>query len=95
MNRRLVNVRLDGQRIRKARELRANGIPLSTLIRDAIDQQYERLVRSSRPRDTEAIMKGIYKQYPDPPGFPPRDYDVHDRVAARTAILRKLRSKRQ
>lgn len=92
MSSRLVNVRLDEQRLRKARKLRAGGIPLSDLIREAIDQQYERLVESSKPRDVAAIMKQIYERYPDPPGLPPREYDVHDRVAARRAILRKLRS---
>jgi hypothetical protein len=95
MSSRLVNVRLDEQRIRKARKLRAGGIPLSNLVRDAIDQQYERLVASSKPRDVEAIMKQIYEQYPDTPGLPPRQYDVHDRVAARNTIVRKLRRKRK
>lgn len=94
MSSRLVNVRLDEQRIRKARKLRAGGIPLSDLIREAIDQQYERLVESSKPLDVEAIMKQIYERYPDPPDSPPREYDVHDRVAARNAITRKLRNQR-
>lgn len=92
MNSRLVNVRLDEQRIRKARKLRAEGIPLSNLVRDAIDQQYERLIESSKPRDVEAVMRRIYEQCPDPPDSPLRDYDVHDRAEAREAIRRKLRS---
>ena len=64
-------------------------------MRDAIDRQYEQLVKSSKRRDIEAIMKEIYDQYPDPPGLLTRDYDVHDRGEARRAIFGKLRRKRQ
>jgi hypothetical protein len=94
MGTRLVNVRLDEKRLQKARQLRASGIPLSEVVRDAIDQRYDRLLKSSRPRDVESIMKQIYEDFPDPPDLPARGYDVHDRVAARRAILRKLRSTR-
>jgi hypothetical protein len=44
MSSRLVNVRLDEQRIRKTRKLRAGGIALSELVREAIDptdQQFQ------------------------------------------------------
>ena len=95
MSSRLVNVRLDEQRLERARRLRANGIALSDLVRDAIDRRYEQLVKSSVGRDVEAIMKQIYEQYPDPPGLTPRDYDVHHRDEAKSAILRKLRHKRR
>ena len=95
MNSRLINVRLDQRRLERARRLRANGIALSDVVRDAIDRQYEKLVRSSRRRDVANIMKEIYEQYPDPPGLPNRKYDVHDRRQAKNSILRKLRKKRQ
>jgi hypothetical protein len=95
MSSRLVNVRLDEQRILKARKLRAGGVPLSDLLRTAIDQEYERLVESSKPRDVQAVMKQIYERYPDPPDLPAREYSVHDSVAARKAIRRKLRSQGQ
>ena len=95
MSSRLVNVRLDEQHILKARKLRAGGIPLSNLLRTAIDQEYERMVEFSKPRDVRAVMKQIYERYPDPPDLPRREYSVHDRVVARRAILRKLRSQRQ
>ena len=42
------------------------------------------VVRDSK--DTRAV--------PDPAGLPPRDCDIHDRAAARQAILRKLRPSR-
>lgn len=95
MSSRLINVRLDERRLDRARRLRANGIALSDLVRDAIDRRYEQLVQSSKGRDVEAIMKEIYEQYPDPPGLQPRSYDVHSRAEARAAILRKLRRKRK
>ena len=95
MSGRLVNVRLDERRLERARRLRASGIPLSDLVREAIDRQYEELIKPSTPRDTVGIMKEIYAQFPDPPGLPSRGYDIHDRRQARHAILRKLRRKRK
>ena len=44
-----------------------------------------------RLADVRALVRRIFEQYPDPPGLPPRNYDVHDRHAARRAILRRLR----
>ena len=41
------------------------------------------------------IVRRIFEQYPDPADLPPRDYYVHDRRAARVAILRKLRTVRR
>jgi hypothetical protein len=93
MGTRLVNVRLDEERIRKARALRARGIAVSDVLREAIDHRYERVVRSPKGLDVAAIMRRIFEEYPDPPDLPPRGYDVHDRAAARRAVLRHLRRK--
>jgi hypothetical protein len=93
MTTRLVNVRLDEERTRKARALRASGIAVSDLLRDAIDRRYEQVVRSPKGLDVSAIMGRIFEQHPDPPNLAPRRYDVHDRAAARRAILRRLRRK--
>ena len=95
MNHRLVNVRLDERRLERARRLRAKGITLSDLVRDAIDQRYDQLVTPSRRRDVLDIVKEIYEQYPDPPELAPRDYNVHDRRAAKRAIVRKLAKKQK
>ena len=89
MSSRLINVRLDSERLRKARMLRERGIRLSDVVREAIDEQYLRLRCEPRP-DVKALMRRIFEQHPDPAGLPPRDYDVHDRAAARQAIIRKL-----
>ena len=88
MNTRLVNVRLDERRIERARRLRAKGITLSDLVRDAIDRQYEDLVESSRHKDAKTLMDQIYEEFPDPAGVARRGYDVHNRRQAAAKALR-------
>jgi len=92
MSSRLVNVRLDADRLRKARTLRARGVALSDVVREAIDERFAALRRSESPPDVRTIVRRMFEQYPDPPDLPPRDYDIHDRRTARVAILRKLRA---
>ncbi len=89
MGTRLVNVRLDEERIRKVRALRAGGITISDLLREAIDRRYERVVRSPQGLDVPAIMRRIFEENPDAPDLPLRGYGVHDRAAARRAVLRR------
>ena len=95
MSSRLVNVRLDADRLRKAQTLRARGVTLSDVVREAIDERFATLRRSESPPDVRTIVRRIFEQYPDPPDLPPRDYDVDDRQAARVTILRKLRTVRR
>lgn len=90
MSSRLINVRLDRERLRKVRKLKESGIALSDVVREAIDQRFEALRDIKEPRDVEAIVTRLFQQYPDPPGLPPRGYDLADRKAARAAIARKL-----
>ena len=94
MGSRLVNVRLDGDRLRKAQTLRERGIALSDVMREAIDERFAALRGSASQPDVRALVQRIFEQYPDPPDLPARDYDVHDRRAARRAVLRKLRTRR-
>ena len=93
MSPRLVNVRLDDERARKVRELQEQGVSLSEMVREAIDQQYA-VAQTQPEEDVEAIIRRIHEMYPTPPDAPARDYDVHDRHAAAEAIRRKLRSRR-
>ena len=90
---RLVNVRLDAERLRKVRKLREKGVVLSRLVREAIDERFDSLGEAARPRDVKAILARVFEQYPDPSDLPPRAYNVLDRKVARRAILRKLRSR--
>jgi hypothetical protein len=94
MSSRLVNVRLDEERVRKVQALRERGVALSDVVREAIDERFAALRQSESPPDVGAIVRGIFDRYPDPVDLAPRDYDVHDRRAARAAILRKLRPAR-
>ena len=82
---RLANIRLDAERLRKAQLLRERGITLSQVVREAIDERFLQL-RPEPPRDVRALLERIFEQYPDPADLKPRDYDVHDRRAARRAI---------
>jgi hypothetical protein len=90
----LVNVRLDKDRVRKAKALRKQGVTLSDVVREAIDQRFAALRQAEATPDVRAIVHAIFERYPDAPDLAPRDYDVHDRRTARAAILRKLRRAR-
>lgn len=89
MKSRLVNVRLDADRMRKARALRKRGVVLSDVVREAIDERYGQEPSSSRT-DAKALIRRLFDVHPDPPDLPERDYDVHDRVAARRAIVNRM-----
>jgi hypothetical protein len=89
---RLTNVRLDADRRHKAQQLRERGVSLSDVLRQAIDERWSKL---SAGRDVAEIITQMFEQYPDPPDLPPRAYDVHDRRAARDAIVRRLHRRRR
>ena len=94
MKPRLVNVRLDAARLRKARALRERGVVLSDVVREAIDERYGQMQTAARG-DVKAIVRRIFEEHPDPPGLPGRTYDVHDRAAARRAIVRSIARKKR
>jgi hypothetical protein len=48
---------------------------------------------TSRLVNVWLIVRRIFEAYPDPSDLPHRDYDMHDRRAARAATPRKLRSR--
>ena len=89
MKSRLVNVRLDADRLRKARALRKQGVALSDVVREAIDERYGQA--HGRPQsDAHEIIRRLFEQHPDPADLSARAYDVHDRAAARRAIVRRV-----
>jgi hypothetical protein len=92
---RLVNVRLDEGRVRKARALRARGITLSHVLREAIDAEYAALAATEKPRDVLGALEDILRKHPDPPEAPLRGYDVHEAAQARAAVRERLRRKRR
>ena len=92
---RLVNVRLDPERVRKAQFLRERGVPLSDVLREAIDERFAAHRQAAEPPDVQAIIASLFERHPDPPDLPPRGYDVHDRRAASRAIARRLLARRR
>ena len=86
-----MNVQLGEEYVRKAQAPRERGVTLSDIVREAIDERFAALRQSEAPPDVRAIVRGVFERYPDPGNLEPRDYDVHDRRAARAAILPKLR----
>ena len=91
MSSRLVNVRLDEERLRKAKALREKGISLSDLFRTAIDEGYQKALSTREPRDVRAIFARLDAEYPiTAKDLPPRKYDVHDRRKAAAAIRKHL-----
>lgn len=91
---RLVNVRLDGDRARKARRLQAKGITLSDVVREAIDARYAEAASTSAV-DIRALARRIFDEHPDPARAKGRGYDVHDAASGRAAIRRRLARKRR
>jgi hypothetical protein len=75
-----------------AAELRQVGIAVSDVVRAAIRAAYEACVgtRAGRRRLGE-IMAQIYRELPDPPGFPREGRDLRDRRSLRASIRRRLR----
>lgn len=86
MKSRLINVRLDAERLRKAQRLREKGIALSDVVREAIDARYADVTARDERGAAGDILAGILARLPDPPDLPARTYDVHDAGAARRAI---------
>jgi len=87
----LVNVRLDEGRLRKVRRLRAHGIAMSDVVREAIDARFAVLTKERPTMDAAAIVARILVQHPEPTGFRPRAArDVHDRRTAQRLIRAAL-----
>jgi len=90
MGSRLINVRLDEERARKASKLRARGVVLSDLVRDAIDQRFAEVMRPTATVDAASVIAALFERWPDPPDLESRAYDVHDARQARLAVRRRL-----
>ena len=86
----LLNVRLGAEDQAMAAELRAAGIEMSELVRDAIRTEYGRR-RRLRARDVDPLLAEIYARYPDPSGPQRERPDSLDRRGVRVAIQRRLR----
>lgn len=93
---RLLNVRLDEERLRKVRSLRERGVSLSDLVRAAIDERYEQTHAPLAARDVRAIFARLDAEHPlTEVTLPPRGYDVHDRRQAAAAIASHMRDRKR
>ena len=87
----LLNVRISADEAAMAAELRARGVEMSGLVRDAIRTEYGRRRRRLRPRDVDDVLEAIHARHPDPADTPSDRPDVHDRRAFQVAVHRRLR----
>ena len=91
----LLNVRLDEEDARMAAELRHAGVPISSIVREAIRNEYARRVaRPKALRPPSRIVAEIVASLADPPDLPPPALDVHDRRAVRRHVAEKLARRR-
>jgi post-segregation antitoxin (ccd killing protein) len=91
----LLNVRLDPEDQRLADELRADGLPISKLVRDAIRAEHERRLGAKRRKaKPSAIVADLFKRFPDQAGDRGHAIDTTDRRAVQKYIGSRLRAKR-
>jgi post-segregation antitoxin (ccd killing protein) len=91
----LVNVRLDAEDARRARALRAEGVRISTLVRAALRQEFERRAEArSRRRKPSALVAEIIERFPDDRPTNYRGPRLDDRRAVREHIVARLRRSR-
>jgi hypothetical protein len=89
---RLVNVRLGAEDAALVSALRRDGVELSSLVRDAIREEYGRRRKRLRAGDVDALLAAVYARYPEPePALPPAP-DIHDRRGFAAAVGRKVRA---
>lgn len=87
----LLNVRLDAGDARRAKALREAGVPISSLVREAIRAEYERrLARKRGQVRPSRVVADILASLPDPADLPPRSFEATDREAVRRHVVRKL-----
>ena len=85
-----LNVRLDEEDARKAEALRAAGIPVSAVVREAIRREHERLTKArSEGKRASEVVRAILTELPDLDA-PERPLDTSDRRAVARAIRAKL-----
>jgi len=86
-----MNVRLNGEDARRAAALREAGVPISTVVREAIRSAYERRVAvGRRARKPSTIVAAILAEYPDEQDTQARKFDLRDRDAVRREIVKRL-----
>ncbi len=90
----LLNVRLGPKDARIASELKARGLKISTIVREALRARHLEMKPPVNGDDVDAILADIYTEHPAPPGPSEAAIDVYDRrsfqeyVRGRVALRR-------
>ena len=91
----LFNVRLDVEDQRKARALRNDGVRLSSLVREAIREEYRLRSRLRRAvQKPSTLVREVLASLPDPTRPAARGFELTDRDAVRSHIHEKIRRRR-
>lgn len=85
-----LNVRLGREEVRMAARLRSAGVEISTLVRDAIRNEYGRRIESDSAKQGPELVRQILKDLPDPCDLPARGFSTQDRKAVRRYIQERL-----
>jgi hypothetical protein len=90
----LLNIRLNDEDAKVVARLRRQGVNISSFVRDALRSEDKRRHGTGKPLDVDPMLEEIYRKHPEPAGYKPRDYNVHDAAQARQAIINHLNRKR-
>jgi Arc/MetJ-type ribon-helix-helix transcriptional regulator len=90
----LLNIRLNDEDAKIVARLRRQGVNISSFVREALRSEDKRRQGHREPLDVDRMLADIYRAYPDPPDYKPREYNVHDAAQARQAIIAHLKRKR-
>lgn len=85
-----LNVRLSAEESRMTKRLRAAGVSISTLVRDALRAEYARRIERVEEGPAVAVVRRILNDLPDPPDLAARDFSIRDRRAVQRHIAERL-----
>lgn len=88
---RLLNIRLDSEDLAKVQALRARGVNVSHLLRQAIRAEHQRRAQLSREGSVEEALAEIYSQHPVAAASKQQRFYPHHRRRFRKAVGRYVR----
>lgn len=93
MSSRLVNVRLDEDRLRKARIVREHGLALSDVIRETIDERFGQLNSSITANDIRNVISNAFLNSTPILSASRREPITYMTGKLRAVVTKKLRSR--
>ena len=93
---RIVNVRLDEERLRNVQQLRRAGVGLSDRVREGINRGHAQIEKPVRKVDVGTILENLDRQFPlTEKDVPPRGVNVHDRRELAAYIRDQMRQRKR